>query len=306
MILFKKFSFAPIFLIIFITLLYQLTPLLSSYEFIFSLSLATLIQLIVISAFFSLSSLSFTVFATLADDWKLVLPIAIISPLLTFVFVPPALAVILAVAAFVSFLLTFLSLNSSLKGYLTFEPNKLLGPSIRHLSGFLILSFCLVYFFSSSKIIAQKGFEIPDSLIDTALKVASPQIPDIQNVTTPLPTVPQDQLEMLKKNPELLKQYDLDPSVLDSLNQSQSAKSQNPVNSLIKQTVKSQIDGFIKPYLSFVPAVLTILLFFILQSIVSLINLLIYPILWLIFKILEQTGFVKFEIAMREVKKLVV
>ncbi len=144
----KKLILAPTFLVIFITLLYQLTPLLSSYDFIFSLSLATLIQLLTISAFFSFSSLLFILFATLADNWKLVLPVSVISGLITFVFVTPALAVILGVAVFVSFLLTFLSLNVSLKSYLTFEPNKLLGPSIRHLSGFLILSFCLVYFFS--------------------------------------------------------------------------------------------------------------------------------------------------------------
>lgn len=305
MILLKKLALAPVFLIIFITLLYQLNPLLSSYEFIFSLSLATLIQLIIVSVFFSLSSLSFILFATLADDWKLVLPVAVISALLTFVFVPPALAVVLAVAFFVSFLLTFLSLNNSLKGYLTFEPNKLLGPSARHLSSFLILAFCLVYFFSSSKMIAQKGFELPDSLIDTALKVASPQLPDIQNVTPSLPTIPQDQLEMLKKNPELLKQYGVDPKMLDSLSQPKST-TQNQGTSLIKQAIKNQVEGFIKPYINFIAPLLTVLLFFTLQSIVSLVNLLIYPLLWLAFLILQKTGFVKFEIEMREVKKLVV
>ncbi|MDO8618400.1 MAG: hypothetical protein Q7R49_00480, partial [Candidatus Daviesbacteria bacterium] len=50
MILLKKLIFAPFFLIILGLFFYQLTPLLESYDFIFSLSSDTLIQLITISA----------------------------------------------------------------------------------------------------------------------------------------------------------------------------------------------------------------------------------------------------------------
>lgn len=308
MLILKKLSLVPTFLVIFITLLYQLAPLLSSYDFIFSLSTATLIQLVTISALFSFSSLLFILFATLADNWKLILPVAVVSALTTFVFVAPALAVILAIAVFVSFLVTFLSLNLDLKSYLTFRPAELLGPAIRHLCGLLIFSFCLVYFFSSSKMVSQNGFEIPDSLIDTALKVASPNLPEISNSpTSSLPSIPKEQIEMLKKNPDLLKQYGLDPGILDSLNQPKPSNSlQNQGSGIIKEALKAQLDGIIKPYISFVPAILAVLLFITLTSIVSLLNLLLYPILWLIFLILEKTGFVRFEVEMREVKKLVV
>lgn len=307
MALIKKLALAPAFLLIFITLLYQLSPLLSSYEYFFSLETATLTQLITVALFFSFSSFLFSLFAALADDWKIVLPLALLSSLLSFIFIPPALALILAVSFFVSFLLTFLSLSIELKSYLTFQPNKLLGPAVRHLSGLLILSFCLVYFFSSSKMIAQNGFEIPDSLIDTALKIAAPKLPEAQNPQSSLPSIPQEQIEMLKKNPQLLKQFGLDPSVLDSLSQSKSSSSlQDQGNAVIKTALKAQLDGIIKPYLGFVPATLALLLFITLTSLTSLLNLLLYPLLWMTFLILEKTGFVRYEIEMRQVKKLIV
>ena len=77
-------------------------------------------------------------------------------------------------------------------------------------------------------------------------------------------------------------------------------------NNLIQQTVKDQLQNFLKPYLGFVPAVLAILLFFTLQSLTSLINLLIYPLLWITFLILEKSGFISFTTEMRPVKKMVI
>jgi len=85
---------------------------------------------------------------------------------------------------------------------------------------------------------------------------------------------------------------------LDSLN--------NSSQDLIKQTVKDQLEGFLKPYLGFIPALLTIILFLTLQSLTSFINLLIYPMLWIIFYIFEKTGFIKFTIEKRPVKKMVI
>lgn len=307
MVYIKKLIFAPLFLIVFAGLIYQVNPFFSSYDFIFSLSLDTLIQLIIIAILTSISSLLFGLFVTIASDWKLTLPVSIISAGVSFAFVPSALALILTVAIFVSFLLTNLNLDSALKSYLNFQPASILGPSIRHLSGFLILSFCLVYFFSANQVITQNGFQIPDSIIDTALKMASlPKATD-QTEQTNLPQLTPEQLDLLKKNPGALKQYGLDPAILDTLSQPQSSKApQNLTNDLIKQTVKDQVQNFIKPYINFIPAVLALLLFLTLQSLVSTINILIYPLLWLIFLILEKTGFVKFEVEQRTVKKMVV
>jgi len=291
----KKLIFAPIFLTVFILLIIQLNPILKSYDFIFSLSVNTLIQLIIIAALISLSSFLYILFATLAGDWKISLPVGAIAAVMPLMLMEVSLGLVFATAILASILLVSLTLDSALKSYLNFQPASLLGPFIRRLSMLLILAFCLIYFLSSNKLIAQKGFEIPDSLIDTALKMTP--LPTEQ---TQLPNISPDQIEMLKKNPELLKQYNLDPKILDTLDQP------NPTNDLIKQTVKDQIQNFIKPYQSFIPAGLAVILFLTLQSLTSIFNLPIHPLLWLTFFILEKTGFTKYQIETREVKKLVV
>ncbi|EKD85321.1 MAG: hypothetical protein ACD_38C00044G0002 [uncultured bacterium] len=310
MIMLKKLTFAPFFLIAFSLLIPQINSLLASYDFIFSLSANSLIQLIKIAFLISLACLFFSLFVTLASDLKIILPVIILSALLPLLFLNTSLAIILVVTITISLFLTYLSLQSTLKSYLTFQPAALLGPAVRHLSGFLILSFCLIYFFSSSKIIAQNGFQIPDSLIDTALKMTPlpAQNQSGQTEQTQLPAISSDQIKLLKNNPELLKQSGIDPKLLDSLSVPQEAieAPADLIKDTIKQTVKDQVQNFIKPYASFIPAVLTVLLFITLQSITSFINLLIYPLIWLTFLILEKVGFTKFTTEMRPVKKLMV
>lgn len=308
MVILKKLIFAPIFLLVFALLIYQLSPILKSYDFIFSLSITTLIDLIGISALILFSSFLFALFATIASDLSLILLVAIIASAVPFIFIPQPLVLVFVVAIFVGLLLTSLSLDNALKTYLTFRSEVILGPAIRLLSTLFILSFCIIYFLQINKTIAKDGFQIPDSLIETALKVASPNLPAVtESPDLPRASIPAEQLELLKKNPDLLRQAGLDPKILDTLNQPKSQKApQNLTQDLIKQTVKDQIQNFLKPYINFVPAALAILLFLTLQSLTSIINLLIYPLLWIIFFILEATGFIKFEIEQRPVKKLVV
>ncbi len=308
MILLKKLIFAPIFLIVFSVLIFQISPLLSSYDFIFSLSINTLISLITLCALISLASFLFVLFAAIASDWKISLPVGLICSAVPFIFIPSALAIVFAVVILVGLLIVNLSLDSTLKSYLTFKPTSLLGPAVKNLTGLLILAFCVIYFLSISKIIPQKGFQIPDSLIDTALKMAPADLSAQSNsMPAQLPTISPEQIELLKKNPDLVRQSGLDPKILDTLSQPRSTKTtQNPTNDLIKQTIKNQVQSTIKPYLSFIPAGLAVLLFFLLSSFVFITNLFISPLLWLTFLILEKTGFAKFETEMREVKKLVV
>lgn len=246
MVTLKKLTFAPFFLITFSLLIYNLSPILKSFDFIFSLSIDTLIQLMLLSALIFLSSFLFVLFISLASDWKAVVPVGILGSLIPFIFLEIGLASVLAVGILVSLLLSFLSL----------QPPPLLGPAIKRLSTLLILAFCLIYFLSINQIISQNGFQIPDSLIENALKVSQPQ--------------------------------------------------QGPLNNLIKQTVSEQLQNFIKPYLGLVPSLLSVILFFTLQSLISIINLLISPLLWITFYILEKSGFIKFTTEMRPVKKIVV
>lgn len=250
----KKLLFAPFFLMAFTALIYQLPPIFKSIDFIFSLSVNNLFQLIIISSLVVLSSFFFIMFATIALDWKLILPVDLLLSIIPLFFLDQAIGVVLAVAVFISLLITYLSLENTLKTYLNFQPTILFGPSVKHLSSFLILIIAISYFLTISRYINQQGFQIPDSLIDATLQFTPQALP----------------------------------------------------NDLIKQTVQDQIQSFIKPYLSFIPAILALLLFFSLQSLTSIVNLLIHPLLWITFYILEKTGYIKFTTEMRPVKKMVV
>lgn len=265
----KKVSIVPFFLVVLALLIYQFKPLLTSYETVFSLSWNALMQLIILAVLILSASLMFSLFAFLAEDWRLILAVVAVASLIPLLLVTLPLGLILAVGILTSLLLTYLTLENKLKNYLTFEPNSLLGPAIRHLATLLVIVICLSYFLSINKLIQQEGFQIPDSLIDTALKIAVPP----QTETTDQP----------------------EQAVQPQLTQD-----------LIKQTVKDQLQTLLKPYLGFIPAALAVILFLTLQSLTSILNLLIHPLLWLTFYILEKTGFVKFTEEMRPVKKIVI
>lgn len=319
MFLIKKLAFAPLFLISFLLLLYFFNPFLKSVDLIFSLDLNTFYQLIILSSLILLTSLFFVLFTSLALDWKVVLPVVILSAAAPFLFIEIRLAIILAVAVFISMVLTLVSLEGKLKSYLTFDAGALFSPSVKQLAGFLILGLSLIYYLSINSLIQQQGFQIPDSLIDTALKFTpQPNLP-VQGfkydrrLVAQLPQITSEQLELLKKNPEVLKQYNIDPKMLENItpqtpsktNKSPAASSLN-MNDLLKQTVKDQVQTIIKPYQSFIPPLLAALFFFTLHSLLSLASVFLNPLLWLIFKILEKSGFIHFETEMREAKKLVV
>lgn len=306
MVLVKKLIFAPLFLLLLGLLFYFISPLLKTTDLIFSLNLQTVYQLIILSILIITTALMFVIFASLALDWKLVVPISILSALMPLLFTPIDLGIVFGIGIIISLGLTYLSLENKMKSYITFQGPALLSPSIKQLTVLLILSLSLGYYLSINNQIAKKGFEIPDSLIDNTLKI----MPQTNLPTTQLPQIPPEQLDLLKKNPELLKQYNIDPKMLDNLPTS-SAKSSsktlsNPGVELIKPMIKEQLQNIIKPYQTIIPAVLALFLFLTLQTFVSVLEIFLSPVIWLIFNILERTGFVKFESEMREVKKLIV
>lgn len=284
MIFVKKLLFAP-FLLAFLALLVMLISQIKPENLIFSLDLQALIQLLQICLLITLTSFSFVLFATFASDWKFLVPISLLSALVPFFFLPTPGSLFLAVGILVAQILIFVSMQGALKSYLNFNPLQLFGLPIRQLSTLLILAICLSLFISINKTVEEKGFQIPDSLIESALKL------------TPLPESTNTQLQQL------------DPTILDTLTpskQTQTKASQNLLTDTLKQTIKEQLQTIIKPYLGIIPAVLAVLFFFILQSLTSIFNLLIYPLLWIIFYILEKSGFIKFTQEMRPVKKMVV
>lgn len=272
------------------------------------MELNTFIQLITVSLLVLFSSLIFVLIASLSSGLKIIIPIIILTATLPFALIETKLAIILAAIIFISLLLTFVGLETKLKNYLTFNANSLLSPSIKQLSRLLILGLSLIYYLSVNSVIQQQGFQIPDSLIDAALKFTPQSNLPVQ---AQLPQLTSEQLELLKKNPQLLKQYGIDPKMLDNVSLSTPSNKAKPssttdMNSFLKQTVKEQIQSLIKPYQDFIPAILALLLFFTLQSFIAVLSIFLSPLLWLIFLVLEKTNYIHYEIEMREAKKLVV
>lgn len=308
----KKLAFGLLFLVSTVGLFYFAASLFKTNDFIFSLDLQTLYQLITLSLLILVSALFFTIFAALSLDWKTILPMIVIPSLIPFLFTPFPLSLSLGTGTAISLLLSYLSLEGKMKSYLTFQPVSLLSPAVKQLAGLLILTLSIAFYLSTTRQIAQTGFEIPDSLIDNTLKLMSKSPPSVQGfkydktLTAQLPQVTPDQLEMLKKNPQLLKQYGIDPKQLDNLPVPSANTTSNPTAQMIKPLIKDQLQGIIKPYQNIIPGLLALLVFLTLQSLVSILGIFLSPLILMIFYILEKTKFIRFETEMREVKKLVV
>ncbi len=315
----KKLLPAPLFLVLLGLTLYLVAPLFKSSDFIFSLDLKVLIQLVILSLAILFTGVTFIVLAALSQDWKVVLPVMAPACLLPFIFFPPQMATVLGIGLFVIFLIAFVNLEAVLKSYFNFQPATLFFQPIRQTATLLIVILCLGFYLSANNQIQKNGFSLPDSVIDAALKL-SPSVETNQNFQgvqfktvqiAQLPTLTPQQLEMLRKNPELLRQYGVDPRVLDTLPTPAPATATPPqttitTSELIKPVLKDQINKLIKPYLPMIPIILTVMLFLTLQTFASLLSLVISPSLWLIFYILEKTKFITFATETREVKKLVV
>lgn len=310
----KKLAPAPIFLLFFALTNYYLQPILGSVDFIFSLNSEVFIQLLILCTLIILTSLAFTIFASLAQDWKLILPVSILASLIPSIFLQNSTGIVLVIGFLISFTLTITFLTSKLKSYLTFSPSTLLSPSVKTLLTLSTLTISFAYYLSANVEISKNGFEIPDSLIETSLKFASPQTP-VKGVKliAQTPTLTPEQIELLRKNPDLLRKQGIDPKILDTFdqqpkttNKSTSPAQSNPSPDLLKKLVKDQLQTVLKPYFSWVAPILALLFYFTLSFMVSILSLLISPLLWIIFYILEKTGFISFEKEMREVKKMVV
>ncbi|OGE25425.1 hypothetical protein A3C32_00155 [Candidatus Daviesbacteria bacterium RIFCSPHIGHO2_02_FULL_41_14] len=289
----KKIFFIIPALVFFLLFFWSIQNFITDPYLLFSLNFSNFIKLIWVLGFLILGSTCYIIFATLANDWKFILP-AVILLGLTALFVLTAPANYLAtVCLIISLLVSFVLLSPKLTSYLTFQPTELLAPLVKLLIALVILTSSLAYYQLTTLHLKSQGFKLPDSLIDQALQLA------------PQTSSESEQTQLLRQNPEMLKQYGLDPKVLDQLDKpTASQTNRNPGTNLMKTALQSQIDSLINPYKDFIPLALTGLFFLSLNSLSSLLSLLVSPLLWLTFLILEKTGYTKFTIEKRDVKKL--
>lgn len=309
----KKLAFAPVFLGFFALTCYKIAQILTDYQFLFSIESSSLTHMLITCALFLLSSLSFVLFVTFANNWKIVAPVVFVALTLPLIFTPQPISFILSFGFLLSFLFSYLTLENKLKTYLNFQPSVLLTPSIKSLTTTLIFVSAFGFYLATNVEIKENGFSLPDSLIDAVLQaVPMPSVPGMQTgSSSQIPAIPelsQENIDLLKQNPQALAQFGIDPSVLDSLGQTNNQQpiETNSPQSPIKSLVQAQLDQVIKPYLPYLAIFIALILFLTLNWIASLLSLVLSPILWGIFKSLTKSGFATFTTEMREVKKLVV
>lgn len=304
----KKLAFAPIFLILLTLTLFFSVAIINNTDLLFSLNWNGVIDLGIISLLIIFTATSFIVFTSLAQDWKYVLPISLLGAATSFFFFSGNISYILATGLFLAFSLIYFLIERGLKTYLTFQPTILFSPSIRLLISLIIFVLAITFYLTSQREIKENGFAIPESLIEFSMRFSPTENLDESDREVVSKKIDPEEIEFLKQNPALLKQFNIDPKVLENaqvLETIRNPKFQPPVE-LYKKLLEAQFQKIIEPYLIWIPIFLAFLFYFTLSFISGILALVIYPLLWFIYYSLEKSGFIRFETEMREVKKMVV
>ncbi len=277
MITIKKFTFFPIYILFLYFTLWQFDRIYSDLNILLSLKLIYLFQFIYLIILLIFSSLFFVLSLTFSNNWKTILPFIILASLTPFLIFPFGLAVSLCLGMLISKCLVYLLLDNKLKTYINFQPTAILIPYIKLYITLLIIILSVSYYYSMNQQIKQKGLVLPDSLIETIIKI------------TPLYNIQTQSANYLNDLPPIF-----------------SNTAQAYANNLLVKTVRDETQKFIAPYIDFVAPTLTLIFFLSAISFASILNILLYPLTYMLFKLLEKTRFISFKKEMREVKKLVI
>ena len=215
----KRLVFAPLFLTAFAVACYQINSLLNSSALIFSLSIDGFIEIVLTVSLLLLSSLLFIIFATLARSWVIIGVISLLAAILPIFFLNSPINYIFGSGALVSFLLINVLLTHTLKTYLSFQPSKIFTSPTKNLARLLVLLIAVCFYIQMNAVIKEKGFQIPDEILDPVISTLSNQMVLGESIAQApaIPNLTQEQIEMLRNNPDLLKQYGVDPKLFDSL-----------------------------------------------------------------------------------------
>jgi len=310
--LLKKLIFSIPFLIFFYLFnLFFRNFISQGYSSLFSLDLTVLIALIMLTLVLVLALVFFTIFGCFSQDYRFVLPINLVASVATAIFLPLPIGFIAAALVFGVFSLVYVFFDRKLKTYLNFQPNFLLTPTIKNLGFLIILIFSLVYYQISSEEIQTKGFEVPDSILNAADQIQSAiGGGQVQGESiAQLPSLKQEDIDFLKEHPELLKERGIDPAILDNFSSrtGETTSSTQPISSqALKATTKNILESFLKPYQGYIPLFLAATLFTTLESFFWIISIPLPLFIWVIFYLLEKSGFIKFTTEMRPVRKLII
>lgn len=312
----KKLILAPFFLLLFSAFYFFLKGFIEHPNLILSLDRIVLLKLIYLSVALILSGVCYAVLISMVMDFKATILVILFACLLPFLFFSFPIAIVFSVGSLVSFLIVYPLLENKLKNYLTFEPATLTVPSIKTFTMLMLIVISFGFYLANNREIEQKGFEIPEVLIDAALN-ALPQSLNLEGggsadiLESQLQITP-DQLNLLKNNPQVLKQYGVTPEMLKSFEESlpkdaaSATDQRSNSGSFLKQTIKNQLAELIKPYRSIIAIVLAVIFFFTLSTFTSIIGISTPIIVWSIFYVLERLQIIGYTTEMRSVKKMVV
>lgn len=312
MLVLKKLIFALPFLLSFFFFCSQVSPFLKDSSLAFSFDISVLVQMLSLLIALILAGTFFIIFATLSGSWKYVIPIALLASLFPIPFIAQPFNIILSSGFLLSFGISFFLLENKMNTYLTFSPTSLLIPSIKQLVSLIIIFTSIAFYLFTSVEISTNGFTIPSSIIDLGLNAvgstgSNSNTTETSELEVLQQTISPEQLQALQQNPDLLKQFGLDPKILDQIApQKKPAQKSSQSSNPLKPVVEQQLQAIIHPYLSYIPGALTLFFFITMQSTIFLLAIPLSLVIWLIFWILEKTGFTQYTVEAREVKKLVV
>lgn len=239
---------------------------------------------------------SFALVVTLSPGIYSKIASFILSSLSVFlVFEDPLFSMIAASLLFVVFLFGTWEIRNQIVSYFHFNPKVIFSSSLHPFTTLLTIILSVGFFFSYNSYIQKNGFSLPQELID---QVAALTVKNISN------QISQEGGQRLKVDPDQLKKLGLKEQDLESA-LSNNTELASQVSGKLSLELRGNLQNLINPYLSFIPIVAAVLLFFTTHSLVGLGFFLIPMALSLVFFVLEKTKIISFEEQTQVVKRLV-
>lgn len=170
MLYFKKLIFGLPFILAVAAFAWQIEPFLQDFSLLFSFNFNLLYQTIMLVATIAMVAYLFTVFAVLASDWILVLPVIIIACLFTIIFVTAPMSFFLAIGLLVIFAISFAqTYNKVTKNPTSFHVS---GDVVKP-SGFLITLIILVASITLYFSVSASSDKAIQKIIDSVVSISS-------------------------------------------------------------------------------------------------------------------------------------
>ena len=323
----KKIVFTPLALVLFATSIFYYQQILKQYLDVFFKPYGGILEFGILAAIILFTSLSWIIFMCFSQSFKYLIIPLLTSATIPFLLFQSNVGLVIGIIYALGLLTTFFNLQTNLKTYINFKPSELLIPAIKLLNTFTLISFSLGYYFFVNTIIQTQGFKLPETLIDWAIDLSlqsqtqSPQVLG-KKYLAQIPTLTQDQIDLLKQNPQILEQYGLDPNDLDELvpgtpSNKPISPNQNTVSitptlpganlkDILKAQISNSLEAMLKPYHYAIPVVLAFMFYSLSSLILWILSFFLSPIISLIFLIFDKSSFIAYQKEMREVKKMIV